>query len=252
MRRVVREFRRIRRGTPKPVIGFRTGLRGLLGLLHDDRRAAACALDLLLDGAGLAAPSAVPGGYARTPAVLVVDDSASARRLHARALRCPLDSAGVSGQVSLVACDDGLAAIEAVGDELESRRRCFVLCLVDLTMPRLDGCGLARRLRAAGSTAPLVAVTASALPRAAADVDDDDAVATVFDDVVQKPFRAADARLLVHRWVLPRLLRKRLRSLPPSPAQLPRTLDLPPDAPSPSSRPSTAKRRCAPGAAPPE
>ena len=101
----------------------------------------------------------------------------------------------------------------AVHDDVASRDRCFVLVLLDLHMPNLDGCSAARNLRQAGSTAPLVAVTGDALPRADPHWrDDDDAVALQFDDVITKPLNQGHADALVRKWVLPRLHRKRSRS----------------------------------------
>mmetsp|Transcript_11814 Transcript_11814/g.38695 ORF Transcript_11814/g.38695 Transcript_11814/m.38695 type:complete len:111 (+) Transcript_11814:179-511(+) len=91
-------------------------------------------------------------------------------------------------------------------------------------MPNLDGASAARELRRAGSTAPLVAVTASALPgRTAApafDLAEDDAVALAFDDVITKPLAQSHSDALVHKWVLPRLHRKRARAPAAAPAPL--------------------------------
>ena len=217
------------------------GLRGLLMLLHAERRERAKALDQLLDRQTSETP--------RTPCVLVVDDSAVARKLHVRALERALTSLGCAGDVIVEEACDGQKACEAVHDDAKNRKRCVVLCLLDLAMPIMGGCAAARRLRAAGATAPVVAVTAAALPReefedddddsraALQDLDDDDdAIALAFDDVISKPFGFGDALSAVERWVLPRLHRKRRGD---SPGRLPR-VEVEGE---PARAPAPAKRR---------
>ncbi|KAH8045928.1 hypothetical protein JL722_13980 [Aureococcus anophagefferens] len=163
------------------------GLRGLLGLLHGDRREASCALDRLIDGLDARGR---PGAAGRTPAVLVAPEPVA-------------DAFGVSARVSVEIARDGVEAVRAVHDDVARRDTCFILVLLDLRMPNLDGASAARELRRAGSTAPLVAVTASALPgRTAApafDLAEDDAVALAFDDVITKPLAQShsDARAQV-------------------------------------------------------
>jgi CheY-like chemotaxis protein len=80
--------------------------------------------------------------------ILVADDS-RANRLLARAmlerLGCEVEIAG-----------DGAEAVAA------AERRAFDLILMDLQMPVLDGIEATRRLRAAGETAPIVALTGNA------------------------------------------------------------------------------------------
>jgi len=226
------------------------GLRGLLGLLHGDRREASCALDRLIDGLDARGPPLAPRG--RTPAVLVVDDSAATCALHARRLSRSLDAFGVLARVSVEIARDGVEAVRAVHDDVARRDKCFILVLLDLRMPNLDGASAARELRRAGSTAPLVAVTASALPGPTAapafDLAEDDAVALAFDDVITKPLAQSHADALVHKWVLPRLHRKRSRG-PPAGAPAPA-----PEAPgraSPASIPSPGPKKPRRGAAPP-
>jgi CheY-like chemotaxis protein len=215
------------------------GLRGLLMLLHAERRERAKALDQLLDRQTSETP--------RTPCVLVVDDSAVARKLHVRALERALTSLGCAGDVLVEEACDGQEACAAVHDDAKNRKRCVVLCLLDLAMPIMGGCAAARRLRAAGATAPVVAVTAAALPReefeddteraSLQDLDDDDdAIALAFDDVISKPFGFGDALSAVERWVLPRLHRKRRGD---SPGRLPRVEV----EGGPARAPAPAKRR---------
>ncbi|KAH8051018.1 hypothetical protein JL722_11054 [Aureococcus anophagefferens] len=116
------------------------GLRGLLGLLHGDRREASCALDRLIDGLDARGPPLAPRG--RTPAVLVVDDSAATR------LSRSLDAFGVSARVSVEIARDGVEAVRAVHDDVARRDTCFILVLLDLRMPNLDGAS--RRASSAG------------------------------------------------------------------------------------------------------
>jgi len=59
--------------------------------------------------------------------------------------------------------DDGIEALEKLEAEAAAGRP-FDLLLTDIQMPRLDGLGLTRRLRAQGSLLPIVALTAHALP----------------------------------------------------------------------------------------
>jgi len=79
--------------------------------------------------------------------VLVADDSKSNRHV-AHAM---LDAVGC--RVSLV--EDGLAAVEAVGDGTP-----FDVVLMDLNMPRLDGVDATAQLRDKGVAIPILAVTA--------------------------------------------------------------------------------------------
>ncbi len=83
----------------------------------------------------------------------------------------------------------------------EARTRPPALALIDLWMPRLDGWGAIRELRADERTRsiPCVAVTAFA-----AEQDRQDALAAGFDAYVSKPYRSKDlleivARLLAER-----------------------------------------------------
>lgn len=217
------------------------GLRGLLMLMHAERRERAKALDRLLD-------QQTSDSERRTPCVLVVDDSAVARKLHVRNLQRALTALGCAGDVLVEEACDGQQCCAMLQDDVKNRQRCVVLCLLDLAMPIMGGCAAARRLRAAGATAPVVAVTAAALPRqefdddmeraSLQDLDDnDDAIALAFDDVISKPFAYGDALSAVERWVLPRLHRKRRGD---SPGRMPRSLD---PAGEPSRAPAPTKRR---------
>jgi signal transduction histidine kinase/ActR/RegA family two-component response regulator len=91
------------------------------------------------------APLMVEGRKLR---ILVADDS-RANRLLARAM---LERLGCEVEVA----GDGAEAVAA------AERRAFDLILMDLQMPVLDGIEATRRLRAAGETAPIVALTGNA------------------------------------------------------------------------------------------
>jgi signal transduction histidine kinase/CheY-like chemotaxis protein len=80
--------------------------------------------------------------------VLVADDVPVNRRV----LQGLLEAEGA--QVTL--CSDGAEALEVVA----AAERDFDVLLLDVMMPRLDGRAVARRLRAEGSTATIVGVTA--------------------------------------------------------------------------------------------
>ncbi|MFD7506457.1 response regulator transcription factor [Streptomyces sp. NPDC059850] len=80
-----------------------------------------------------------------TSRILVVDDEPSVREAIGRALRSEgyeVDTAG-----------DGLAALRRIDEEPPD------LVLLDVTMPRLDGLAVARRVRASGRTVPIMMVT---------------------------------------------------------------------------------------------
>jgi len=81
--------------------------------------------------------------------VLVVDDGAENREL----VRLLLEGAGVE----VVEADNGAVAIQ----RLQGQR--FDLLLMDVQMPVMDGTEATRRLRAAGVTTPIVALTANAM-----------------------------------------------------------------------------------------
>ena len=59
--------------------------------------------------------------------------------------------------------DDGAAALQRGMDALEAGSR-FDLILMDMHMPELDGYEVTQRLREAGWSGPIVALTANAMP----------------------------------------------------------------------------------------
>ncbi|QEF98942.1 Autoinducer 2 sensor kinase/phosphatase LuxQ [Stieleria maiorica] len=86
--------------------------------------------------------------------VLVVDDRREIRFLSKRILT------GAGAVVD--ECEDGLLAVEHVSDCL-GNGSCPDLVLLDMQMPKLDGYSTARKLRAIGYRAPIIALTADAM-----------------------------------------------------------------------------------------
>jgi len=86
----------------------------------------------------------------------------------------------------VVVVDDGAAALE--------RAACpdFDLVLLDLGLPDLDGLDVCRRLRAAGSTVPILVLTGRA-----EEVDTVRGLDAGADDYVAKPFRVEELRARV-------------------------------------------------------
>ncbi len=82
---------------------------------------------------------------------LLAEDGRDNQRLITRVLT----RAGATVQV----CEDGVGAIEAIEGHFDE----FDVVLMDMQMPRLDGYGAARKLRALGFTKPIVALTAHAM-----------------------------------------------------------------------------------------
>lgn len=103
--------------------------------------------------------------------ILIADDNAT-NRLVATTL-CEMFGAEAH------AVDDGEAAVAAV------QAGAFDLVLMDIKMPRLDGVGATRALRAAGETLPIIALTANADPWDAAAY-----LAEGITAVVEKPIKA--------------------------------------------------------------
>jgi PAS domain S-box-containing protein len=86
--------------------------------------------------------------------VLIADDRSDHRTVIARFLR--------SSGATVVVVDNGRAAVEAV---LEAERAScpFDAILMDMRMPELDGYQATAKIRAAGLTVPIIALTASAM-----------------------------------------------------------------------------------------
>jgi CheY-like chemotaxis protein len=129
--------------------------------------------------------------------VLVVDDIADNRTL----LRIVLESAGFQVQEAT----DGVEAIAAVGEWKPHA------VLLDLRMPRMDGCLTAATLKADPATAklPIIAVTASAFE------EDKRVVAQAgFSGYVRKPFKPQEVLTLLRA-----LLKLDYELKPPAPGE---------------------------------
>ena len=118
------------------------------------------------------------GGADHRPLVVVAEDDDELRGVLVRAL---------SGEYGVEAVADGRAALDA------ARRLRPAVVVSDVMMPRLDGVGLVRALRAErwGATVPVVLVTALDAPERVVG-----AFAAGADDYVTKPF---DRRVLLAR-----------------------------------------------------
>jgi DNA-binding response OmpR family regulator len=107
--------------------------------------------------------------------VLVADDDADIRMLVSLRLR----SAGYE----VVQAENGERALELVESERPA------LCVLDVTMPKLDGFEVTRRLRANAETErlPVILLTARAQSR-----DLSEGIAAGATDYMPKPFKADD------------------------------------------------------------
>ncbi len=119
--------------------------------------------------------------------ILLAEDGEDNRRL----LRHFLSSAGAS--VSLA--NDGEEAVH-FALAAHAHERSFDVVLMDMQMPRVDGYAAARRLRAAGYTHPIVALTANAMAS-----DRERCLAAGCDDYCAKPVRRAVFLEKVARWL---------------------------------------------------
>jgi signal transduction histidine kinase/ActR/RegA family two-component response regulator len=146
----------------------------------------------LADPAGVPAPPAPqpPPAEASVPVaapaspwqILLVEDNPTTQSL----LRLLLEKAGYA----LTIAGNGHEALAhlAAGS--------FDLILMDCQMPGLDGLETTRRLRAAGVTVPVVALTAHARRD-----DADHCLAAGMDDFLAKPFRQHELYAMLQRWL---------------------------------------------------
>jgi len=125
------------------------------------------------------APALQPGRLAGAE-ILVVEDN----YMNQTVVREILESAGAAVTVAA----NGREAIEQVG------QRAFSLILMDLQMPEIGGIEAARRLRAAGCTVPIVAMTASAMPG-----DSQRCFDAGMDDYLSKPLDLARMSVVLEK-----------------------------------------------------
>jgi CheY-like chemotaxis protein len=121
----------------------------------------------------------IPAG-AHAPRVLIVDDEP----LNGELMKDLLS--GMAFDVRAV--ESGSAALSLHADFLPE------LVLMDLRMQGMDGFETTRRLRAAGSTAFIIAFTASVLTEA-----EQEALAAGADDFVRKPYRESELLVKIAR-----------------------------------------------------
>jgi CheY-like chemotaxis protein len=84
---------------------------------------------------------------------------------------------------------NGLEALEAV------QRRDYDLIFMDCQMPEMDGFQATRQLRQRGFAAPIIALTANALPE-----DREECLAAGMNDYLTKPIRTKTLATLLERW----------------------------------------------------
>jgi len=111
--------------------------------------------------AGTPAPGEAPSGACpdfSTLSILVAEDNAFNRFL----LRKVLEQFGVT---DVFFADNGLTAVEEVLGRMRNGRALDII-FMDVRMPGLDGLEASRKIRDAGSTTPIVALTAQALNEA--------------------------------------------------------------------------------------
>jgi CheY-like chemotaxis protein len=112
-----------------------------------------------------------------TDSILIVEDSASVRRLIEVCLR--------ELSVNIIGAADGVAGLEAARETLPSA------IVLDIGLPGMDGWEVLRRLRADDATreTKVLILTAHAQPEVAVQAQEGGA-----DDFMTKPFRPTDLR----------------------------------------------------------
>ncbi|MFP6640679.1 MAG: ATP-binding protein [Myxococcota bacterium] len=119
--------------------------------------------------------------------VLVVEDGRDNQAI----LRFLLEEAGAKVGIA----EDGREAV----DEISAAGKDYDLVLMDVQMPVMDGYEATAKLRQIGFEAPIIAVTAYALPR-----DLERVLAAGCNDFVTKPLIPADLLRKVESWLSPR------------------------------------------------
>jgi CheY-like chemotaxis protein len=92
--------------------------------------------------------------------------------------------------IKLTIVDDGQAAIDFLADKKVD------LILMDCQMPKLDGFETTTQLRAQGVSTPIVALTAYARAE-----DEEQCLAAGMNDFLSKPFRQAELKDVLVRWL---------------------------------------------------
>lgn len=136
--------------------------------------------------------------------ILIVDDTATNRRVLSRALRLALQPAGdATWDVTFVEVADGIAGLEALGfadtervSPAAASPASFDVCLLDAEMPRMGGYEMVATLRSRGCSVPVIGITGNALPE-----DVGQFLAAGAQAVVTKPVRISELMAQLRCWV---------------------------------------------------
>jgi len=115
------------------------------------------------------------------PLVLVVDDQPVNRQLLSvimGKLGCPA-----------IFAEDGLQALE------KAESADVTLILMDIQMPKMNGCEAAETLRKRGFSKPIIAVTSSDLPD-----EREQYFRAGMNDIMVKPFKRSDVEMIIQKW----------------------------------------------------
>jgi len=115
------------------------------------------------------------------PLVLVVDDQPVNRQL----LSIILEKLNYPA----IFAEDGQEALE------KAESADVAIILMDIQMPKIDGCQAAEILRKKGFSRPIVAVTSSDLP-----AEKEQYFEAGMDDIMVKPFKRADVERILAKW----------------------------------------------------
>jgi CheY-like chemotaxis protein/HPt (histidine-containing phosphotransfer) domain-containing protein len=142
------------------------------------------------------------GSAAATPALPIEDAEARLRRRHGRARILLVEDNGVNREVALemlrfvgLAVDTAVDGLEAIA---RARAQAYDLVLMDVQMPRLDGLGATRAIRAlpGWATRPIVALTANAFAE-----DRSACEAAGMNDFIAKPIDLQALYQTLLRWL---------------------------------------------------
>jgi CheY-like chemotaxis protein len=114
--------------------------------------------------------------------ILVVEDNPSNQKV----LRWFLESMGHSCDVVAT----GAACLQAVA------KHPYSLIFMDLNIPNMDGCAVAKFMREAGYTMPIIAVTAEDMPKGL-----DKCLEAGMNGYLSKPFTKAEFEDVLKRWL---------------------------------------------------
>ena len=156
-------------------LGIVRGHGGGLAVASEPGKGTRFTLGLRLDDGAIAADDATSGAARTSTAghVLVVDDESSVRE----ATQMMVEALGFK----VIAAADGPSALDSVA----AHGAPFDIAVLDLTMPRMDGCELLRRLRVLQPDLPVVVMSGYVESDIRQRFESDEGVAVSF---LQKPF----------------------------------------------------------------